>query len=80
MDSSDIEHVGEESKVSQANVECRSNTNAVTPVNRLFLVQYNNEQKTEHRKGIKCSDIIRCPNSGTSALNKHSEICRKKIR
>ena len=56
------------------------NTNAVTPVNRLFLVQYINGRKTEYRECIKCSDIKKCPTSGTSALNKHSKICGKKIR
>ena len=29
---------------------------------------------------MKCSDIKKCPSSGTSALNKHSEICGKQIR
>ena len=80
MDISDIEQVCEEGEVFQANVEYRSNTKAVTPVNRLFLVQYINGRKTEYRKCIKCSDIIKFPNFGTSALNKHSEICGKKTR
>ena len=81
--SADVEHIDDQdvtvsNTLQQENIEYRSNVNAVTPVNRLFLVKYVNGRKTEFRKCIKCGDEIKAPNSGTSALSKHSERCESK--
>ena len=47
-------------------------------VHKIFFFQFVNGRKTDVRKCIKCSTIAKCPNSGTTALHRHKELCAKK--
>ena len=47
-------------------------------VHKFFSVHFVNGRKTDVRKCFKCSTIVKCPNSGTIALHRHTELCTKK--
>ena len=47
-------------------------------VHKFFFVQLVNGHKTDVRKSIKCSTNVKCPNSGTTAVHRHKELCTKK--
>ena len=46
------------------------------PIHRLFLDEIMNGQPTEYSKCIKCSKIIKRPNSGTKSLYTHRDSCQ----
>ena len=56
-------------------VEFRVNKKSDLPINKLFLIKFVNGKETEWRKCLKCGDIRRAPNSGTSGLRLHLTKC-----
>ena len=49
-----------------------------TKGSEFFFVQFVNGRKTDVRKCMKCSTNVKRPNSGTTALHRHKELCTKK--
>ena len=47
-------------------------------VHKFFFVQFVNGRKTDVRKCIKCSTIVKCPSSGTTALHRLKQLLTKK--
>ena len=47
----------------------------VAEIHKHFLVQYVNGRRTEIRKCLSCSSLIKSVKSGTSALQKHRKSC-----
>ena len=47
----------------------------VAEIHKYFLVQYVNGRRTEIRKCLSCSSLIKSVKSGTSAMQKHRNSC-----
>ena len=59
-------------------VEFRLCNTKGSDVHKFLFVQFVNGRKMDVRKCIKCSTIVKCPNSGTTELHRHEELCTNK--
>ena len=63
--------------VQEVVVEYKPSPKTGAEIHQHFLVQFLNGRNSEYRKCAKCSDLIKFPKSGTSALHKHHNLCRQ---
>ena len=59
-------------------IEYKLANNPSNGVHELYFIQFVNGRKTEFRKCIRCSAVIKASKSGTSALHKHKDFCSKR--
>ena len=63
--------------VQEVIVEYKPSPKTGAEIHQHFLVKFLNGRKSEYRKCVKCSELIKCPKSGTSALHIDHNLCRQ---
>ena len=59
-------------------IEYKLASNLSNGVHELYSIHFVNGRKTEFRKCLRCSAVVKAPKSGTSALHEHKDISSKR--